>query len=70
MFSISVESEHQLQNRITVYKQISNTVRALTDIISHYSSLWEDKGNMTDISEKEWIEISLLNNWKDLYKPD
>ena len=61
--NISVKSEHQLQNRITVYEQISTAVTALTDIINCYASLWEDKGNMTDISENKWIKISLLNNW-------
>ena len=69
-FSTSVKSEHQLQNEITVYEQISTAVRALTDITDHYSSLWEDKENMTDISEDEWMKISLLNNWQEHYKSE
>ena len=70
VFNISVESEHQLQNEITVYEQITTAVTALTDIVSHYLDLWEDKRNITDISENEWIKILLLNNWQKLYKSE
>ena len=49
---------------------ITAAVTALTEIASHYLSLWKDNSNVTDISEKEWMKISLLNNWKKLYKLD
>ena len=61
--SISVELEQQLLNSITVYEQITAAVTALNKVVNHYLSLWKDNGNMTDISESEWIEILLLNNW-------
>ena len=70
VISITAELENQLENRITVYEIITATVTALSKVINHYLSLWKDNKTVVDISEDEWMKISLLNNWKELYKSD
>ena len=69
-FSTTVKSEQQLLNSITVYRKTTNAVTALTEIVSHYSNLWEDNSNVADILKDEWMKISLLNNWQELYKSE
>ena len=69
-FSVTVKSEHKLSNSITVYEQITAAVTALNKVINQYLSLWEDNNNIADVLKNEWIEILLLDNWKDLYKSD
>ena len=65
----TVESKQQMHNSVTVYK-CTSAASALNKIINHYLSLWEDNSNVTDISENEWMKISLLENWQELYKSD
>ena len=66
--STRVEPEHQLPNRITIYGNKTG-VTELNEVVNHYPSLWEDNGNVADVPEAEWMEIPLLDNWQELYKP-
>ena len=70
IISNTVELEQQMQNSITVYEQTLTVAAALSEVTNHYSSLWEDNENVADISENKWIEILLVDNWKELYKPE
>ena len=62
-------TETLLLNRITVYSNADNLYQ-ITEVISQYPQLWEDWDNIVDVSESEWINISLLNNWRELYKAE
>ena len=31
-------------------------------------NLWIDKGNVAKVPEKDWMEIPLVDNWRDMYK--
>ena len=69
MSSTTVEPEHLLQNGITVYGSTTTAITALTEVAAHYPKLWEDNGNIANVPEEEWMEIPLLDNWQELYKP-
>ena len=63
------EPEQRLQNGVTVYGDTPTTVTALTEVTNRYPRLWEDNGNIANVPEDKWMEIPLLDNWKELYKP-
>ena len=63
------EPEQRLQNGVTVYRDTPTTVTALTEVTNRYPRLWEDNSNIANVPEDEWMEIPLLDNWKELYKP-
>ena len=33
-----------------------------------FPSLWKDTGNVTNVPESEWMDIPLVDNWKEVYK--
>ena len=68
-FTTTMEAEQCLQNSVTVYEN-TQTNTSLSEVVNQYSNLWEDIDNVADVSEEEWIEISLLENWQKLYKPE
>ena len=39
-------------------------------IISDFSLLWQDIENVKNVSELKWMNISLFDNWRELYKSD
>ena len=69
MSTAAAEPEQLLQNGITVYGSTTAAVTALTEVTARYPRLWEDNGNVADVPEEEWMEIPLLENWQELYKP-
>lgn len=40
----------------------------ITDVVDSFPDLWKDTGNVANIPESEWMEIPLIDNWKELYK--
>ena len=42
-----------MSNSVTIYEQITAAATALSKIINHYSSLWEDNSNIVNVSEKK-----------------
>ena len=62
-------TETLLLNEITVCSNTDN-LYWITEVISQYPQLWKDWDNIIDVSESEWINISLLNNWRELYKAE
>ena len=66
---LEAESKRSLLNEITVCRD-AEAQNWITEVIKCYSQLWEDWGNIVNISESEWINISLLNNWRELYKAE
>ena len=69
--SLSSESltENLLMNRIMMYSD-SDNLYWITKVVSQYPQLWENWDNIVDVSESEWMNISLLNNWRELYKAE
>ena len=53
--------------RVTIYGK-PTTIEWINAVVSCYLKLWEDHGHVVNVSEEEWMDISLLDNWKDLYK--
>ena len=64
-----LSTETLLMNEITVYSGTS-TLYQITEVISQYPQLWEDWGNIVNVSESEWMNISLFDNWRELYKAE
>ena len=69
MSGATVEPEQLLKNGVTIYGRTMTAVTALAEVVNHYPHLWEDNSNVADIPEEEWMEIPLLENWQELYKP-
>ena len=59
--------EVQLENGVTVYGE-TEAVRQLTGLVEEFQDVWEDKGDLVDIPETEWMDIPLVENWQELYK--
>ena len=58
--SINRFMKQKLSNDITVYG-VSDVFTQIKTLINDYT-IWKDHGNAVDIPEKEWMDISLLNN--------
>lgn len=44
------------------------SVKAIADVAEAFPNLWKDTGNVINIPESQWMEIPLVDNWKDIYK--
>lgn len=42
---------------------------SLSAVVTGFPDLWQDTGSVKNIPESEWMDIPLLDNWRDLYKP-
>ncbi len=60
-------TETVLPNGITLYGNPAPP--EFLKLIEAYPDLWNDKGNVAKIPEKDWMEIPLVDNWRDIYKP-
>ena len=60
--------ESKLSNQATGYGN-QPTIKALNKVVDNYPDLWADHGNTAKVPESEWMEIPLVNNWMELYKP-
>ena len=60
--------ESKLSNQATGYGN-QPTIEALNKVVNNYPDLWVDHGNTAKVPESEWMEIPLVNNWMELYKP-
>ena len=48
----------------------SNAIVAqIATVVHSYLHLWTDQDNLVKVSEKEWMNISLIDDWKTQYKP-
>ena len=56
-------------HRVTIYEKLI-IIEWINAVISCYLKLWKDYEHVINISEEKWMNISLLNNWKNLYKTD
>jgi len=63
------QPERKIGHEVTVYG--SSTIAAQVKAVIHsYPHLWEDCGNVTKVSEKEWMNIPLIDNWEAKYKSE
>jgi len=63
------QPERKIGHEVTVYG--SSTIAAQVKAVIHfYPHLWEDCDNVTKVSEKEWMNISLIDDWEAKYKPE
>ena len=55
--------------RITFYDtpKIKSSISAM---INDFSSLWQDIESVKNVPESKWMNISLFDNWRELYKSD
>lgn len=42
---------------------------SIAAVINRYPSLWQDTGNVTNVPESQWMDIPLVDNWTEIYKP-
>ena len=61
--------EHHLENDVTIYGEIAVATQ-IKDIVAVYFRLWKDHRNVVDVSELKWMNISLLNNWRENYESE
>ena len=54
---------------VTMYDSGGSAIPALTEAVEAFPNLWKDTGNVTNIPESEWMDIPLVDNWQELYKP-
>ena len=60
-------SHVKIGNGITVYGD-KEILGKLIKVTHAYSTLWEDKGNLVDIPEHQWMDILLIEGWENIYK--
>ena len=60
--------ETRLDNGVTVYGDES-TVSKIDGVVKDFASLWEDRGQQAKIPENEQMQIPLVDNWEEIYKP-
>lgn len=51
----------------TIYGNTTDS-QAIATVAESFPSLWQDTGNVVNIPKDQWMEIPLVDNWKDLYK--
>ena len=56
--------ETQLDNGVTIY---GDDLRDFQEVVKRYPNLWVDNGSVVDVPEYLWMEIPLLENWRELY---
>ena len=61
-------SETHLSNLVTVYKNQAS-VSAISNVIDEFQTLWQDRKQHVKIPESEQMEIPLIDNWEEIYKP-
>ena len=54
---------------VTMYDSDPSAIPTLTSAMEAFPSLWKDTGNVVNVPESEWMDISLIDNWRELYKP-
>ena len=59
--------ETRLSNGVTIYG--SENPADFQAIVEEFPNLWTDDGSAVDIADDQWMEIPLLDNWRDLYNP-
>ncbi len=57
----------RLKNDVTIYGE-HQAVTEISNVAMAYSSLWVDQENVVDISKLKWMDILLLDDWRDKYK--
>jgi len=63
------QPEWKIGHEVTVYE--SSTIAAQVEAVIHfYPHLWEDCSNVMKVSEKEWMNILLIDDWEAKYKPE
>ena len=54
---------------VIMYDSGSTAIPSLSAAVEAFPSLWKDTGNVINVPESEWMDIPLVDNWRDLYKP-
>ena len=60
--------ERKLDNGITIYGS-PDTSAQIEAVVHDHSGLWKDRSNVVDIPKTKWMDISLLDDWQEKYKP-
>ena len=59
--------ETRLDKGVTIYG--SEDPADFKAIVDEFPDLWTDNGSAVNVPEDQWMEIPLLENWRDLYNP-
>lgn len=51
-----------------IYGSITTATQAISDVVKAFPNLWKDTGNVINVPEDQYMEIPLVDNWRDLYK--
>ena len=52
---------------VTIYEDMI-AIAKIAKVVEAFSSLWKDIDNVINVSENQWMEISLVENWQEIYK--
>ena len=42
---------------------------SIATAVDAFPTLWKDTGNVVNVPEEEWMDIPLVDNWREVYKP-
>lgn len=59
-------SESHMDNGVTIYGDDTSDFEGIVNI---FPDLWTDNGAVVDICKDQWMEIPLVENWRELYNP-
>ena len=59
--------ETKLSNGVTIYRN-ANTTMTLSHLSNKFSDVFEDTGEVAEVSESEWMDIPLQDDWQTKYK--
>lgn len=47
---------------------LTAATHAIGSVVGAFPNLWKDTGNVINVPEDQWMEIPLVDNWRDFYK--
>ena len=64
MHKLKFRHKHVLLNEVTVFARTKQDKIALSEVVSEFSSVWQNIDEIIDVTEKNMIHISLMNDWQ------
>ena len=66
---IDITKEKRLANGVTIYGITAEATQRLEEVVWKHEEVWKDDDGFAEIPQQDWMEIPLVDNWQELYKP-
>ena len=63
------KKERKMENGVTIYEDREDYAD-FKALMENVKNLFNDDGGIVDVPEEEWMDIPLVENWRDIYKPN